>query len=334
MVPEPRRHWIFDRELSEQLLRTVSILTIHPIKSVAGYFFPFIDAMISGYYKIRPFDPAQRAMIPPRTQERLLRDVQVLKNHAGIRRDVDVYTGIGHKFYSCGGELSMPWCNPLVVVPIHRAIRPEGPNYGDEPAADGLQNGDGLQPLRLPVPVLEAPPAPGDLLAAPPIEENNFALTDDETRFFIARELAHIKRNDTLLRVAVKIAITVAVYFMYSSPFGFIAGILMGLVAVGLYLASERFYQKKVDVEGAKILGAYLNDDQRAAQIAIRALEKIRDHNLARRNYSHYAKFFTTPDGNLWIDLDPFITTRIALLQEHQRELLHRARPLQQAVVI
>lgn len=282
----PRPPLRIELDHAEHLMRAVSAITIDPYKSFVYYFFPVLGAFMSSYVEMRRNDPAQVAMMPEGPKDLILREIQNITDCAGIRRGVVPYCGLTHSFYSLGGSLSLT--KPALFMPHHHIFRPGKSYFTQERAEENL---------------------PQEL----------WSFSDDETRFFISRELGHIIKNDGLLRIAIKVAIIAAAFVFYATPLGFIGGAVIFIAALGMYLFSERSFQAKMDIFGVDILAKRLgNNQRRATEVAIAALTKLQRQNIERREQSKLCRIYTTKSGNNILDLNhPFLTTRIARLQAH-----------------
>jgi len=266
------------------LMDAVSSLTVDPKKSLVFYLFPILGALASSYVEMRLNDPAQAAMMPEGPKEFVLREIQNLTECAGIRRKVVPYCGLTHSFYSCGGTLSLT--KPALFMPHHHIFRPGKSFFTQERAEENLS-----------------------------LELWNFS--DDETRFFICRELGHIKKNDALLRIAIKVAIIAAVFVFYATPLGLLGGLVLFITALGLYLYSERSFQAKMDLVAVDILAIRLgNNQRRATEVAIAALRKLQRQNLDRRERNKLCRLYITKKGgaNLLDFKHPLLPSRIAIL--------------------
>ncbi len=279
----------FDLDHFENLTRAVSALTIDPVKNLVFYVFPFLGAYSSSYIQMRENDPAQEAMLPEKYKRTILNEVRELSELAGICRKVIPYTTLNHHFSSCGGSLSIT--SPALFMPYQHLVRPSKSPFGQE--------------------------MPQDLL-----EQETWFYTDNQTRFLIARELRPLKANNALIRIAIKVTLIAALFLIYTSPIGLIAGISMIIGSIAFYIFSERVFEGKMDIAGAKLLGKRLGDPQKAVHVAIETLEKMRKQNLERREKSKISRLYITKSGNNVIDFNhPFITTRIERLQEHLNKL-------------
>lgn len=269
----------------EELSRGASVLTMDPMKSTLFYFFPFIGAFFSNYQQLRS-DPSLEAMMPPAQTELMLREIQVLTDCAGIQREVVPYIALNHTFSSCGGSFS--FTKPALFIPEQHLFRRAG--------ASPFPQEQPLEQLR----------------------QKTWVFSDDETRFLICRELGQIGENSILLKIAIKIAILAAVFMIYATPFGWSAGVALWISAIGLYICSERYYQEKADIVGTEILGKRI---QNPVRVAIDALEKMRQQNLARRENSALARLYITESGNNVLDFirRPYLTTRIECLRQYER---------------
>lgn len=284
-VPFPRTPPLqLDLDHSEQVLRTVSAITIDPFKNSLFYFFPFLQAFSNSYVEIRKNDPAQEAMMPALTKGMILREIRDLTEAAEIKRILIPYASLNHSFLSCGGSFS--WTRPAIFMPHQHLFR-----IGKSPFTQET---------------------PQDQLAADP-----WKYTDDETRYLIARELGHIKQNDQLLRIGLKIALIAIVFFFYASPISFISGCFLLALSIGTHLISEKSCEAKMDVIGVDILTRRLNNRRRAIDTALSTLDKMRRQNLFRRQHSKLCTLYITKSGNNVLDFNhPFLTSRIERLQK------------------
>lgn len=269
-----------DLDHTEQVIRTISAITIDPFKNILFYVFPWIGAMSGNYIEMRGNDPAQEAMMPAAPKASILREICLLKNAAGIRGKVIPYTGLNHSFSNCGGGFSLT--NPALFIPHQHLFR-----AGRNPFTQD-----------------------NDL----PLGDWNY--TDDETRFLIARELGHIKYNDQLLRIAMKITLLAAIFTIYATPIGMFGGCAGLAAAVALHLISEKCFAAKMDLVAVEILSHHINDRPRAIQTALSALNKMIRQNIARRENSRICHLYISKLGNNLLDFqNPFLTSRIQRLQ-------------------
>lgn len=272
-----------DLDHTEQLLRTFSAITVDPYKNALYYFFPFISAFCSSYTEIRENDPAQEAMMPSQAKAMILREILDLTEAAGIKRKVVSYTALNHSFSNAGGSLS--FTKPALFIPHQHLFRVGKNPFTQETPQDNLS---------------------ADL----------WNYSDDETRFLISRELGHIKQNDALLRIAMKIALIASLFILYTTPIGWFAGAIVMAASIGLYLISERGFQAKMDCVAVDIVAKRLGDRKRATDAAISALEKMKCQNLARREHSSLCRLYITKTGNNLFDFNhPFLSSRIARLR-------------------
>jgi len=268
----------------EQLSRAVSALTIDPYKNALYYFFPFIGAWINNYQELRS-DASLEAMMPPIQTEPMLREIKDLTECAGIKREITPHVALNHAFSSCGGTYSVT--KPALFIPEQHLFR----RAGNSPFTQEQ---------------------PQEQLA-----QKRWVFSDDETRFLIARELAQIKEDSVLLKVAIKVAVLAAMFTIYASPFGWTIGVALCIGAIGMYIISERCLQMRADIVGTEILGKKI---QNSVKVAIDTLEKMRQQNLYRRENSKLARLYITESGNNVLDfIHPFLTTRIEALRKCER---------------
>lgn len=282
-IAAPRPHFRFDLDHAEQLFRGISNLALPPARNFFFFAFPMLRAFSTGHVELRDNDPAQNGMLPPEPKALILREIEHLSALAGIQRKVAAYSALSHAFSSAGGAHSLT--APALFLPHQHLFRPGKSPFTQEQPEDNLA---------------------GEL----------WNYTDDETRFFICRELSQIKKSNALIRIAAKVCFLAAVFVFYTLPFGFLSGgALMG-ISLALFLHSEKKFEAQMDIRGAHLLGRRLNDPARAVRAAISALEKQIRQNLARKNENRLCRLYISRMGNNPLDLfHSFLTTRIARLR-------------------
>lgn len=270
----------------ELFSRGISAITVDPYKNVLYYFFPFIGAFFLGYQRLQS-NFSQEAMMPPASTALILREIKDLTRCAEIRCEVIPYTALSHQFSSCGSSSSAT--NPTIFIPDHHLFRRGNhSSFGQEKPNENLC-------------------------------EKLWLFSDDETRFFIARELGQIRQNSALLRIAIKIAVIGVFLTIYASSFRWLFSLFLIVGVVGLHVISERFFESRADLIGAEILGKKINNP---VKVAIDALDKMRRQNLYQRETSMLAKRYITERGDNLLDLiHPPLTTRIANLRASRKLL-------------
>ncbi|HEX2582847.1 MAG TPA: hypothetical protein VHL30_01890, partial [Chlamydiales bacterium] len=149
---------------------------------------------------------------------------------------------------------------------------------------------------------------------------DHWNFTADEAIFFMAREMAYIRSNDALLRIASKVLFVAAVFLFHTMTISGLFSASLILIAGALYLISERFVHAKLDLQAVTILTKYFeNDENRAVQAATTALQKLIDQNIERKARKNWWNgFYLTSAGNNLLDLDhPFLTNRLQRVREH-----------------
>jgi hypothetical protein len=266
----------------EQIWRSLQNAVLDPYKNTLYYIAPVFGAFSSGYTSINPADCGQKEMIPK--AEKFLEEVETLRKCAGLWREVSLYTALNFHFTSFGGALSLT--SPILVLPYHRLFRPDKGTFGD-----GLKQEE--------------------------LARNIETLTDDETRFYITREIGHLKYNDAALKTVAKVIILAEIFCLYTTPIGWAGTITLLGTALTMYLIADKCYECTMDLFAAKVLGIALRDEKKALGAAISALEKQRLANLERREKNSFCHVYLTPSGNNVLDLKhPFLTSRIEKLQK------------------
>lgn len=256
-----------DLDHTDQLIGAVSALTLDPLKNIVFYIFPLLRAWSSNYVQIRSNDPSQSAMMPDDAKKRILEEIALLKTCAEIKRNITPYAALNYRFGSCGGSCSIT--SPALFIPHQHLFR-----IGKSPF---VQEKEGE-------------------------EFGVWNFNDNQTRFLICRELASIKKNNTMLRTVIKICIMAALFILYKLPFAWIGAALLLLTAIALYVIVERLFTSKMDLKGVEILAKRLHIRPiEAAQIAIGTLEKMRKQNqLKRKNW--LCHLYITKSGDNLLD--------------------------------
>lgn len=278
-------HFRLEFDHSEQLTRTASALLIDPVKSVLYYLVPWVGAYISNDLQLRTKDKVQISLLPEKAKEEIIQKIDKLRIAAGLDRSVDVYTSLKHSCSGYGGGYSLT--APIVSIPLPYLTAYNRSIFCNFP------------------------------FAAPNPSDAHWIFNSDEVSFFIAREIAQIRSNDILLRIAVKTLFITSLFFIWVLPISWIYGSLLFTACVGMYAYSERSVQAVMDVSAVETLAVYFNGNHsRALNAALSALEKLRLQNVERRPQNRFCRYYITNMGNNLLDLDhPFLTTRIQQLK-------------------
>lgn len=268
----------------EPIWRGIGNLTINPLKNIVYNVVPAFGAFSSGYTPIIPEDHGQRSMIPFAASQNIVREIEHLRKCAELGRQISVYTALNFHFTSFGGGLSLT--KPILVIPYHRLFRPNSSSFGDGRESQDSPN----------------------------------ALTDEETKFYIARELGHLKTNDAFFKTTAKIILVAGISCFWAAPLGWAGAAVIASVAFAIYISADRFYECKMDCFAIKTLGKAINNPKRAAHAALSALEKQRAENLEKREKNFLCSWYLTQSGNNLLDIThPFLTSRIASIQKNLR---------------
>lgn len=261
----------------EQFSRALSELIIGPYQKVFYYACPTIGAFFSNAQYLCS-DAALQGMMPIKDTPAILKEIEDLTRCAGIQRKIIPYAGLNYHFSSYGGACSIT--DPVLFIPYQQLFRPDNPHFG-----------------------------PQD------IQQNSiWVFSNDETRFLIARELGQIKENNALLRIAIKVAVIAALVLIYTSPFGWQAGLALMIGVLGLYIVSERVFQGRADLDAIEILQK--SGMANPKQIAKDTLEKMVKQNLHHQQHSKLASLYISHDGNNLLDLvSPSLTTRLKAIE-------------------
>ena len=267
----------------EQVWSTVQNMVLHPFETNLYHFIPLLGAFTWGYTPIDMADCGQASMIPKELGKKFFDAVETMCKCASFKGKIDLYTSLVFHFTSFGGSLSLT--RPIIVIPYHRLFRPDGSSFGDGSDQSALT-------------------------------KNIHTLSDDETKFYISREIAHIKFGDVFLKSAARVVLIATLIFLYSAPLSWVGIAAVAFGAIGLVLFVDRVHEYAIDLFAVMILGKALGDPYRARAAALRALEKEREENLERRPHNRFCELYITPAGNNLLDLKhPLLTSRIAELR-------------------
>ncbi|MDE3046166.1 MAG: hypothetical protein KGJ02_05940 [Verrucomicrobiota bacterium] len=251
-----------ESEHMEEIVRAIAAITVDPIRNLASFFLPSLAAYFSNYTAFRATDGNQIGRYGDTSyRQKVLDEVEALRKASGLWRDVGTYTSDYHALSSCGGSFS--FTDPALIIPYHRIYRPgmreergdiesilrKNP-YVDDPSSFArniakIKNEQHAYKARF----LESTETDNKILS-----KNPYFFTDDETRFFITRQLANISANYALLRVAVKVIFIVALFSIFALPVGWMGGLTLLLIDIGIYVFSERLIQRFIDIQGVKTL--------------------------------------------------------------------------------
>jgi len=267
-----------------QFSEAACAVTITPAFGALYYLIPFAGAWVNWHQALRPHDRLQLTTISEEAKQAAIAKVEQLKIAAGITRNIALYTSDNYMCSSFGGTCSIT--DPIISIP--RGFLAEcGPSTFE------------------PVPI--APAAP------------HWKFTADEVLFFIARELANIKSNDGLIRLATKIFFFAAIFFVFSAGLYWAISVGILLAAAALHLIVERCLRASLDTSAVDILAIHFQDQNRASQAAQTALQKLIDQNIERRETNTLCRFYITRSGNnpLLDPNNPCLTSRLARVQAH-----------------
>ncbi len=270
--------WL-ESDVLEQTWRTVYMVSSGLFKNVLCHFFPRIGSYSYSYMEAKEGNSFMTA----HATTSLTNAVNELKRLAGLSKNIDIYTGTMHSLHSYGGKCSLT--STLISVPQHYITRPNAPDFGKELSGE--------------------------------LQHSLQHFSDDQTRFLLAREIGYIKHNHSFLRTTIKIALLGAGLLSSIPPFGALLSLAVGSFALGCYLMNERFFQQKMDAVGVDVLAQKYGDKQRAMQIGIETLEKMRQRNLQKRASNPKTELYLSEEGNNWFDITtPSLTSRIEKLKQ------------------
>ena len=252
-------------------------ITTSPIKTAVYQFMPrFGIWSYNSAIQIDAADSTQEALIPNRIRDPILREIKILSQSARLKSAPHVYTALTYSYSSFGGAFS--FLRPILLVPYHHLFR-----FGQasENRSDGL-----------------------------------WTFTDDETRFWIARQIVQIKENHGLYRIALKVILFSILYFLYSHPLTRFAGMSLGALAIAGYLLLERKRENQSDLKAVRLLANRTGDWERAKRAAVFALKKVERQNIHRWNHNLICRIYINRSGQNFADLThSLLKTRIQNIQ-------------------
>jgi hypothetical protein len=226
-------------------------------------------------------------MIPERVQRAALQELTQLCTHAKLKRQVEFYTGLNFEFESYGGSFSFT-C-PIIVIPYHYLFRPDGSYFGQERANEF---------------------------------STMYDLTNNETRFYLAREVCHLAPRDWLVKTAAKVLLCTALYFLCAAPLRWAISLPLAACTFGIQLFVKRSYETHIDLQAIRLCANVQGDLKKAALASLSALVKQQTQNLKSRKQNFWCRFYLTKQGNHLLDLTkPNLTSRIEKVQKILEEL-------------
>ena len=268
-IARPAPAIYLDTSHVEEGLRLFTAVTISPFKNIVFHLIPTLGAMMTGGILLRSNDPTQESMMSSHVKQRIIEEIRVLSQAAGVSPEPNLYTALSSLFSTYGGTLSLE--RPILCIPYQYLFRQGRNPFTQETSQDALAN-----------------------------DPWNF--TDDETRFLISRQLAQLK-GDNLLRIAIKIALFTILYFVYINPLSMAMGITAGLLALAIYLACEITFEANSNREGFEILARRFDNRERAQRAALSALEKLKRQNILRRECNLLCRIYINEIGTNYLDL-------------------------------
>lgn len=268
----------------EHIWGTIQSTLLHPFENNLYHYIPILGAFTWGHTPIVRADYGQGSMIPKDPAQKIFDEVETLRKCAGLSKTIDLYTSLIFHFTSFGGKLSCT--NPIIVIPYHRLFRPDGSAF--------CNNGNQAA-----------------------LAKDIHALTDDETKFYIAREISHIQFGDVILKTAARAAFIAALCFLYAASLSWAGMIGIAAGAIGMVLLVERVHEYAIDLFAIKTLEKAFADPKRSLDAALSSLEKEREKNMERRRENRFCQFYLTPSGDNLLDIrHPLLSSRINALLE------------------
>ena len=273
-----------------QIFSEVQNVALDPVKNTIYYFMPFLGVMTSKY---TPIASNTLSIMSDASRERIQKEVERLRQCADLSRKVNVYTALNLPPMSYGGSLSLT--HPVIVIPYEQLFRPSGSSFGAEKSNENLS-------------------------------KNIHVFSDDETRFFIAREMGHLKFNDAIFKTAAKVLLITAALILCTTSIGWIGTAAIVGGAFTIYLIADRIYEAKIDIFATEVVARAIGDDRRATTAALNALKKLRSRNLEQREKNLLSRLYLTKAGNNLMDFkNPLLSSRIQGMQKHLESLPAKA---------
>lgn len=263
----------------EQTWRMVYMVSSGLFKNILCHFFPNVGSFSYNYQELIEGN----TLITPDATHTLHNEVNEMKGYAGLSKTIDLYTGTMHSLDSYGGNCSLT--HTLISIPQHYINRPGAPDFDKETQGE--------------------------------LKDSLLHFSDDQTRFLIAREIGYIKHNHSFLRTVIKTALLATGLLASIPPFGVLLCLVAGSLLLVGYLANERAFQQNMDEVGVEILAKKYGDKNKAIQIGIETLNKMREKNLKKRGLNPKTELYISEEGNNWFDITtPSLTSRIEKLKQ------------------
>lgn len=269
-VAAPTFRYEFDHFAA--LADAASVATVDPLTNIFYYLYPPLGAWLCGHQELRSNDHLQSTLLSESARQGAFRLVEQLRLAANIDREISVYTSDGYSCASFGGGCSIS--NPIISIPRGFLAESGGSVFGDEPLPPGVTE-----------------PGP------------HWKYSPDETLFFIAREVAHVRANNALLRIAEKVLYLSSLFFIIALPVYWLVGLWLLAGSSLLHILAEQAVNSQMDLTAVDILEALWGDRDRAKAAAISAIEKLIAQNKERREGNLLCRFYISESGNNFLDL-------------------------------
>jgi len=289
VATRPSSTYYYEHDHGEAFSRLTSAITLFdPIKITVGYLVPWIAAWASNQIELREDDQVQERLLSSELKDVVFEVIKKLKAAAEINRDISLYTSLNYSCSSYGGSCSLT--APVLSIPLY---------FLTKEALSQFEDVEVENPTRVP--------------------SDYWRFSSDEVIFFIAREMARIKSNDTILHIASKIVFLSAIFFYFSLavPIFISASLILGCGI--LLMVFERVLDGRLDSVAVNILTKYFQgDEERAVRAATGALQKLIHQNIERKEKkSWWNGFYLSKSGNNLLEIDrPLLTSRLQNLQE------------------
>ena len=269
----------------EILTAAASSVTVEPVKSLLYYLVPFVGAWVAWHQELRPGDHLQDLLITESAKLSGIEQVNRLKELAGISQKITVYTSDSYTCSSFGGACS--FTSPVISIPRGFLTQPPETLFDDHPTKGSFES------------------------------PSNYRYTADESLFFIAREVASIKSNNSLIQLAAKVFFISSIFFLCASAVPVLAGAALMALALAFHVIAERLTRMHLDVDAVHLLKDYFQDEKRAVEAGRTAISKLIKQNIERRSENTICRLYLTEKGNNFLDINhPFLTTRLNRLNE------------------
>ncbi len=253
---------------------------LSPIKDIFTYALPSQGLKFSNAWEVKTVnDESLNSRVSLNDRVSAVEEIKKLAMKSGLDGDIAVYASDELTYSSFGGRFS--FTKPVILVPAEHLWRNENRGaFGAQTDEEALVN-------------------------------DTWRYTDQETQFLILRQMARIKKSDSLLKLAARVVMVAAVVLLFLGPVTWVVSLSVFATALLFYFFIERVLHTYYDQKACKLSGK--TDD------AISALEKQQKQNLYYKSQSRSANFLINSKGDERFNLSTSsLSTRIERLKKLQ----------------